>query len=75
MFAIRGKILFFKCNCWKWKIKLEIKVNGEYIEGTTIFVFHNFYSIHTTFFYKQSISDPRPEYCLSFSKKSLQKIV
>ena len=28
-----------------------------------------------TFFYKQSISDPRPENCLSFSKKSHQKIV
>ena len=28
-----------------------------------------------TFFYKQSIFDPRPENCLSFSKKSTQKIV
>ena len=27
------------------------------------------------FFYKQSIFDPRPENCLSFSKKSPQKIV
>ena len=29
----------------------------------------------TPFFYKQSIFDPRPENCLSFSKKSPQKIV
>ena len=29
----------------------------------------------TSFFYKQSIFDPRPENCLSFSKKSAQKIV
>ena len=28
-----------------------------------------------TFFYKQSIFDPRPENCLSFSKKSPQKII
>ena len=27
------------------------------------------------FFYKQSIFDPRPENCLSFSQKSPQKIV
>ena len=27
------------------------------------------------FFYKQFIFDPRPEYCLGFSKKLLQKIV
>ena len=27
------------------------------------------------FFYKQSIFDPRPENCLSFSKKLAQKIV
>ena len=27
------------------------------------------------FFYKQSIFDPRPENCLSFSKKLPQKIV
>ena len=27
-----------------------------------------------TFFYKQSIFDPRPENCLSFSKKSPQKL-
>ena len=27
------------------------------------------------FFYKQSILDPRPENCFSFSKKSPQKIV
>ena len=27
------------------------------------------------FFYKQSIFDPRPENCLSFSKKPPQKIV
>ena len=31
--------------------------------------------IYTFFFYKQSIFDPRPENCLSFSKKSPQKIV
>ena len=34
----------------------------------------NFLSI-TSFFYKQSIFDHRPENCLSFSKKSPQKIV
>ena len=39
MFAIRDKILFLKCNCWKWKIKVEIKVNGQYIKEATIFVF------------------------------------
>ena len=30
---------------------------------------------YTTFFHKQSIFDPRPINCLSFSKKLLQKIV
>ena len=30
--------------------------------------------IPTPFFYKQSIFDPRPENCLRFSKKSLQKL-
>ena len=30
---------------------------------------------YTFFLYKQSIFDPRPKNCLSFSKKSLQKIV
>ena len=29
---------------------------------------------NTPFFYKQSIFDPRPENCLSFSKKSPPKI-
>ena len=29
---------------------------------------------NTPFFYKQSIFDPRPECCLSFSKKSPQKL-
>ena len=29
----------------------------------------------TAFFYKQSIFEPRPENCLSFSKKSPQKTV
>ena len=48
MYAI-DKILLLKCNYWKWKIKLEIKVNGQYIKGTTIFVFHNFYYIHNPF--------------------------
>ena len=27
------------------------------------------------FFYKQFIFDPRPEYCLSFSKKLPQKLI
>ena len=31
--------------------------------------------VQYTFFYKESIFDPRPENCLSFSKKSPQKIV
>ena len=31
--------------------------------------------VQYTFFYKQSIFDPRPENCLSFSKKSPPKIV
>ena len=31
--------------------------------------------LYTFFFYKQFIFDPRPENCLSFSKKSPQKIV
>ena len=30
--------------------------------------------LHLFFFYKQSIFDPRPENCLSFSKKSPQKL-
>ena len=30
---------------------------------------------YTFFFYKQSIFDPHPENCLSFSKKPPQKIV
>ena len=29
---------------------------------------------YAPFFYKQSIFDPRPENCLSFSKKSPQKL-
>ena len=53
MFAIRDKILFLKCNCWKWKIKIEIKATEEYIKGITIFVleflFFNFYYIHRRF--------------------------
>ena len=47
MFAIRDKILFLKCNWWKWKIKVEIKVDEEYIEGTTIFPFN--FLFFTTF--------------------------
>ena len=31
--------------------------------------------LNYTFFYKQSIFDARPKNCLSFSKKSPQKIV
>ena len=50
MFAIRDKILFLKCNCWKWTIKVEIKVNEEYIKGTTIFVFKFlFFTIFMTY--------------------------
>ena len=50
MFAICDKILFLKCNCWKWKIKVEIKVNEEYIKGTTIFVFKFlFFTIFMTY--------------------------
>ena len=74
MHGILDKILLLKCNCWKWKIKVEIKINRQYMKGATIFVFHNFYYIHNLF-YEQSIVDPRPEYCLSFSKKLPQKIV
>ena len=33
------------------------------------------FPITNTFFYKQPIFDPRPENCLSFSKKSPSKIV
>ena len=79
MYAIRDKILLLKCDCWKLKIKVEIKVNGQYIKVTTIFVFEfQFFTIFITcitFFYDQSIFDPRPEYCLNFSKKLPQKIV
>ena len=39
MFVIRDKILFLKCNWWKWKIKVEIKVKEGYIKGPQIFVF------------------------------------
>ena len=50
MLAIRDKVLFLKCNCWKWKIKVEIKVNEEYIKGTTIFVFKFlFFTIFMTY--------------------------
>ena len=50
MFAIRDKILFLKCNRWKWKIKVEFKVNEEYIKGTTIFVFEFlFFTIFITY--------------------------
>ena len=42
--TIRDKLLFFKCNCWKWKIKVEIKVSEEYIKGTTTSVFLVIYS-------------------------------
>ena len=38
------------------------------------FFFISIICIHL-FFYEQYIFDPRPEYCLSFSKKSPQKIV
>ena len=39
-------------------------------------IFHENNKIRVyTFFYKQSIFDPRPENCLRFSKKSPQKIV
>ena len=75
MYAIRDKILLLKCNYWKWKIK----GNGKYIKGTTIFVFEfllfKIFITYLTFFYEQSIFDPCPEYCLSFSKKLPQKIV
>ena len=78
MYAILDKILLLKCDCWKWKIKVEIKVNGQYIKGTTIFVFEFlFFTIfitYITFFYEQSIFDPSPKYCLSFSKKLPQKL-
>ena len=41
-----------------------------------LWLLENVLSIKTyTFFYKQSIFDPRPKNCLSFSKKSPQKIV
>ena len=36
---------------------------------------YNHTCLQYTFFYKQFIFDPRPENCLSFSKKSPQKIV
>ena len=32
-------------------------------------------TVNTTFFYKQSIFDPRPKNCLRFSKKLPQKVV
>ena len=32
------------------------------------------YGVKTPFFYKQSFFDPQPENCLSFSKKSPQKL-
>ena len=39
MFVVSEKVLFLKCNLWKWKIKAEIKVKEEHTKGTTIFVF------------------------------------
>ena len=79
MYVILDKILLLKCNCWKWKTKVEIKVNGQYIKGTTIFVFDFlffvFFITYITFFYEQSIFDILSEYCFSFSKKLPQKIV
>ena len=36
---------------------------------------HKMVRVHLFFFNKQSIFDPHPEKCLSFSKKSPQKIV
>ena len=48
--AIRDKIFFLKCNWWKSKIKIEIKVNEEYIKGTKIFVFEFlFFTIFITY--------------------------
>ena len=38
-------ILFLKCNWWKWKINVEIKVKDLSIKGTTIFVFDFFFTI------------------------------
>ena len=35
----------------------------------------SWFAVYTFFFYKQSIFDPRPQNCLSFSKKLPQKIV
>ena len=44
MFVIHEKILFLKCNWWKWKIKVEIKVKEQYIKGTTSFFFEFLFS-------------------------------
>ena len=47
-----------------------------YFTGVTIEeVLDDCEAVEYTFFYKQSIFDPRPENCLSFSKKSAPKIV
>ena len=50
---------------WLWFLNVPFAFNVTCYSSTT----------HTPFFYKQSIFDPCPENCLSFSKKSPPKIV
>ena len=61
MYAFLDKILLLGME-----IKVEIKVNGQYIKETTISVFEfllfTTFIKYITFFYEQSIFDCRPKY-------------
>ena len=65
-------------NPWKAWVG-AIKANGTLVtvktkENATKKNLDKKFAIHLFFFYKQSIFDPLPENCLSFSKKSPQKL-
>ena len=62
----------FKCKARKFhfqRYKKFFQSRFSYFSSSESFL------LKYTFFYKKSIFDPRPENCLSFSKKSHPKIV
>ena len=60
------KFLCFSECCNHWNLNILFYFSVKINHGKRV--------VHL-FFYKQSIFDPHPENCLSFSKKSTQKIV
>ena len=69
MIQIMGLMWYFNQNqSLNFGISLKSLQHGlSFLNLLEIFTVH-------LFFYKQSIFDPRPENCLSFSKKSPQKL-